>query len=752
MFIGRHIAQAASESEPAAPAAGSGGPTLTFFGPPKCRNPLVDNPAAHPMINQDIVVGYARGNAFRVQDSFTPSRARPLPDVYFGGTDDILDAVGKEDDGTTYLKFRRRLQTDDKEGDYCIIEDVLYLMIYAYGQPEGDYTHVPNSSLETGRATNTDFYGRDELKFHGGGIGVSYEGRGSFGQVDFFQKPSAEGGCEASTLEGYDCMREVIPAAFVLHWRNEADGVALAGEATGAGWASIAFPTSPGQMVGAEAVIGWTGDGGDVIDVYRLTGKAADLVVPVTDAFDISDEEVEEVDGKTILHFTRKFDDDFQAEGPHDLLVAYHTTADDIQYHTGRQGVTVNFLGGEGGEVDRTAREVDNSLTGGTGSASSSTDIEFRSNPGACLPSTLEGFDCMIEAQTGDSAFMVHWAVEEDVVRLAGQAPGTGFCALGWAETPGQMVGGRAVIGWSGSGNDQIGLYALNSKAASGIVPSSDFEIFDESVSEVDGTTIIQFSRQLDGSFLVEEDQPFLVAFSPDVDGLEYHGSSARAALTLNLNSGGASISVAEDLSTYWRAHGILMTIGWGILIPVGVMVARTLKDKNPLWFYVHVVANSAGLLAAIAGFAMALIKFEREDTFRHRQVGISVMALGFLQPLNAAIRPHPGGFLRDQWEWVHWTVGRAALVLAIWNIFTGLDEFEILEEVGSKKYHVMYGMWLMVLFLVYLTLEGRSQKIKGAKCQKDLQERVLLLEKNAATELEAGKSSDSKRYTEKSE
>jgi len=624
-------------------------------------------------------------------------------------------------------------------------------MIYAYGQPEDNYTHVPNSSLETGRASNEEFYGRDELKFHGGGIGVSYEGRGSFGQVDFFQKPT-EGGCEASTLEGYECMREVIPAAFVLHWRNEDDGVALAGEATGAGWASIAFPTTPGQMVGAEAVIGWTGDGGDVIDVYRLTGKAADLVIPVTDAFEISDEEIEEVAGKTILHFTRKFDDNFPPEGPHNLLVAYHTTADELQYHTGRQGVTIDFLGGDGGEVDRAADTVANSLTGGSASQSSSTDIEFSSNSDACLPSTLEGFDCMIEAQTGDSPFMVHWAMEEDRVRLAGQAPGTGFCALGWAETPGEMVGGQAVIGWAGSGNDQVGLYALTSKAASGIVPSSDFEIVDASVSEVDGTTIIQFSRLFDDNFVADEDQPFLVAFSPDVDGLEYHGSTGRAALTLNLNSGGASISVAEDLRTYWRAHGILMTIGWGILIPVGVMFARTLKDKNPLWFYVHVAANSVGLLAAIAGFAMALIKFEREDTFRHRQVGISVMALGFLQPLNAAIRPHPGGFLRDQWEWVHWTVGRAALVLAIWNIFTGLDEFEILEEVGSKKYHVMFGMWLMSLFLVYLTLEGRSHKIKNTKCQKDLQDRVALLEKNGTSALESGKPSDSKAFAEKSD
>ncbi|CAD7695579.1 unnamed protein product, partial [Ostreobium quekettii] len=316
--------EAASEGEPST---GGAGPTLTYFG-------------------EDIVVGYAKGNAFRIQDSFTPSRARPLPDVYFGGVDDILDAVGKEEDGTTYLKYRRALQTDDQAGDFCIVEDTIYLMIYAYGQPEDVYTHIPNSSLETGRASNKAFYGRDELKFHGGGIGASYEGRGVFGRVDFFAAPApaGEGGCAASSLEGYDCMQEVIPGQYVLNWRVEEDGVALAAEATAVGWVAVAWPSSPGQMVGSEAVIGWTGDGGDSVGIYDLNGKSVDAVMATNGTFEISDSSVEEVGGKTILRFTRKFDNAFLLEGPHDLLGAFHPDSDGLAYHgSGRQGFAVSF-------------------------------------------------------------------------------------------------------------------------------------------------------------------------------------------------------------------------------------------------------------------------------------------------------------------------------------------------------------------------------------------------------------------------
>lgn len=73
--------------------------------------------------------------------------------------------------------------------------------IYAIGQGPKP-SHVPDSSLETGRASNKNFYGEDEFKYHGGGIGTTFAGRGSFGLVDFFAEAADESdGCTESTLE-----------------------------------------------------------------------------------------------------------------------------------------------------------------------------------------------------------------------------------------------------------------------------------------------------------------------------------------------------------------------------------------------------------------------------------------------------------------------------------------------------------------------------------------------------------------------
>lgn len=44
--------------------------------------------------------------------------------------------------------------------------------------------------------------------------------------------------------------------------------------------------------------------------------------------------------------------------------------------------------------------------------------------------------------------------------------------------------------------------------------------------------------------------------------------------------------------STPWEAggqvHGILMTLAWGVLLPVGAVVARNFKTASALWFHIH--------------------------------------------------------------------------------------------------------------------------------------------------------------------
>lgn len=58
----------------------------------------------------------------------------------------------------------------------------------------------------------------DELKYHGGGIGSVYDGRGKLGEVDFFaEAPAAGGACEASDLDGYVCVVEPLSGVRVHH-------------------------------------------------------------------------------------------------------------------------------------------------------------------------------------------------------------------------------------------------------------------------------------------------------------------------------------------------------------------------------------------------------------------------------------------------------------------------------------------------------------------------------------------------------
>ena len=298
------------------------------------------------MINQDIYVVYTKDGMFRIQDSFTPSRAKPLPDVFYGGDDGITDALGAEFDDHTYLKFRRKLETVDANSDYCILKDVDYLLVYAYGQERKKYTHVPNSGLETGRVSNAKFYGEDELKFHGGGIGTTYEGRGIFGRVNFFDIPddAPEGECVKSTLDGYDCMSEALGGEYLLHWIVEDDGVSFACQTTGTGWVALGWPESPGLMIGSEAVIGLGGDEGSV-STYKLEEKSADAIVEDGDLFEIEDGEIEQDDDGSILRFKRIFDDDFDGEGEIDLVVAFHADSNEIEYHlTNRGGIKVTLI------------------------------------------------------------------------------------------------------------------------------------------------------------------------------------------------------------------------------------------------------------------------------------------------------------------------------------------------------------------------------------------------------------------------
>mmetsp|Transcript_39504 Transcript_39504/g.106001 ORF Transcript_39504/g.106001 Transcript_39504/m.106001 type:complete len:368 (-) Transcript_39504:371-1474(-) len=132
--------------------------------------------------------------------------------------------------------------------------------------------------------------------------------------------------------------------------------------------------------------------------------------------------------------------------------------------------------------------------------------------------------------------------------------------------------------------------------------------------------------------------------------------------------------------------HVVCMCLSWGCLLPLGVIWAHYLRQNQwkpggvPLWFQGHRWLMSVGVLLQLLGFVF-IILWKKAAHFRlpHEIIGLVVVVLGCLQPLNAQMRhlkavghpDHPGPW-RRAWELWHKGSGYAAVALGLANVVLG--------------------------------------------------------------------------------
>ena len=130
-------------------------------------------------------------------------------------------------------------------------------------------------------------------------------------------------------------------------------------------------------------------------------------------------------------------------------------------------------------------------------------------------------------------------------------------------------------------------------------------------------------------------------------------------------------------------AHGTLMVTSWGLLLPMGVLIAHFLRHRDPMWFLIHRAIQVTGVCLALSGFIIAVTQFSvfHPGYFAvaqaHGYMGCIVMTIGFFQPINAYFRPHKGkehprSEKRKYWEWLHKGSGWFAIFLAVPTICIG--------------------------------------------------------------------------------
>ncbi|GFS34920.1 auxin-responsive family protein [Actinidia rufa] len=206
-------------------------------------------------------------------------------------------------------------------------------------------------------------------------------------------------------------------------------------------------------------------------------------------------------------------------------------------------------------------------------------------------------------------------------------------------------------------------------------------------------------------------------------------GSHLQSMGTLNLTSGQALASHGGDSNTVLKiSHGVLNTVSWGIMMPLGFMAARYLKavgpSTDPLWFYLHIALQLPGYIIGMAGgcnwpppppstnlpasinlatWALGSYSFAL-DCFRYQDMhSIVVSALIF--------RPAKDHKYRYIWNRFHHGIGYTVLLLGFANIWIG---FSILKP--AMGWVIAYGVIFGAIVLSSVVLEVWKKLTRDGK------------------------------------
>ncbi|CAN6926666.1 unnamed protein product, partial [Brassica oleracea] len=317
-----------------------------------------------------------------------------------------------------------------------------------------------------------------------------------------------------------------------------------------------------------------------------------------------------------------------------------------------------------------------------------------------------------VEAWTAQNYILRYARTLENTWSFILSAPDSSvFIGIGFS-TNGQMIGSSAVVGWlpPGGGGGQAKQYFLGGQSPGEVTPDQgDLVIVNGSLK------IESVSSRLYMSFQLTAETPrqsILYAkgpagFFPASPGFRLREHQSMTTTTINYNTGSQSVVKGSPHSKLRKTHGLMNMIGWGILIIIGAIVARHMKQWEPTWFYSHIAVQIIGFLLGLTGIICGLILENRTNASNvstHKALGITILVMGGLQVLALLARPDKESKYRKYWNWYHHNIGRALIILAICNIFYGIH----LAKAGSS-WNAGYGSAVGVLALAATGLEVRK-------------------------------------------
>ncbi|XP_012934550.1 putative ferric-chelate reductase 1 [Aplysia californica] len=178
------------------------------------------------------------------------------------------------------------------------------------------------------------------------------------------------------------------------------------------------------------------------------------------------------------------------------------------------------------------------------------------------------------------------------------------------------------------------------------------------------------------------------------------------------------------------KAHGCLMILAWVLFASIGLLLTKYYKPMWPnqrmfehkYWFLGHF--NCMAMVFIITIIAIILIFVEAGGYSEapdlpqkaHPILGIIILVCIIINPVLALIRPSEDSSCRPVFNWFHWAFGTIANVLAIPQIFIGMDFGKVMVP--------WWATWILVIWVIFHIVVELSLEIHQCCTYKKNKER----------------------------
>ncbi|XXG44839.1 hypothetical protein AAC387_Pa02g0084 [Persea americana] len=192
----------------------------------------------------------------------------------------------------------------------------------------------------------------------------------------------------------------------------------------------------------------------------------------------------------------------------------------------------------------------------------------------------------------------------------------------------------------------------------------------------------------------------YVQGYSPTIHPTTINDLSSVATIDVMSGAAGGGPTNVQALKS---VHAVLNSVSWGILLPMGALGARYLRQVQsigPSWFYAHAATQLTAILIGTVGFAIGIRLGDLSPGVvygLHRKLGVATFCLGSLQTMALLFRPKTTHKFRKYWKSYHHFVGYACVVLGVVNVFQGFEVMGLGLSYAKLGYCLVLSTWIGV-------------------------------------------------------